>query len=97
MIFASEYWVFKKAYNFSATNRNSLWSIDSENSDLFLKLLSFRLHRQTPASCSILKFVLGVLGSQKSAIFFHVKNKQKLRALQVYTDILALKINLTFN
>jgi len=72
VIFASEYWVSLKTSSFSGTKRNSLCSIDSENSDLFLKLLFSRLHRQSPASCPFWGFFWGLsvlFGSQKSPFF----------------------------
>ena len=62
MIFAFEFWESKKASNSSATTRNSLWSMDSKNSNVPFKVLFLCLLRKSAGLCLFWSFFWGVLG-----------------------------------
>ena len=51
MILSSEFWVSKKASNSSGTTRNSLWSMNSKNSNVPFKVLFLCLLRKSAGLC----------------------------------------------
>ena len=63
VIFASEFWVSKKSSNFCGTTRNSLWSMNSKNSNVPFKVLFLCLLRKSAGLCLFWSFFWGVLGS----------------------------------
>ena len=60
VIFASEFWESKKASNFCATTRNSLWSMNSENSNVSFKVLFSCLLRKSAGFYLFWSFFWGV-------------------------------------